>query len=174
MIAPQRQIYSSIGTNLAAGIRSDDVIYSYLPLYHASGVQVGLGSALAFGNKTVIKKKFSASNFFKDCIKYEVTATQYIGEIARFLLATPKSSEDTAHKVRIMFGNGLKSAIWERFVDRFGIKDIAEFYGATESNTTTINIENKIGSIGFLTVCYPDWLRSKFIPLYIVQVWHDT
>ena len=150
------------------------MIYSYLPLYHASGVQVGLGSALAFGNRTVIKKKFSASNFFKDCIKYEVTATQYIGEIARFLLATPKSSEDTAHKVRIMFGNGLKSAIWERFVDRFGIKDIAEFYGATESNTTTINIENKIGSIGFLTVCYPDWLRSKFIPLYIVQVWHDT
>ena len=36
---------------MAAGIRSDDVIYSYLPLYHASGVQVGLGSALAFGNR---------------------------------------------------------------------------------------------------------------------------
>lgn len=124
--------------------------------------------------RTVIKKKFSATNFFKDCIKYDVTATQYIGEIARFLLATPRSSEDTAHKVRIMFGNGLKSAIWERFVDRFGIKDIAEFYGATESNTTTINIENKIGSIGFLTVCYPDWLRSKFIPLYIVQVQYKT
>lgn len=51
---PRRQIYSSIGTNLAAGIRSDDVIYSYLPLYHASGVQVGLGSALAFGNRDVI------------------------------------------------------------------------------------------------------------------------
>ena len=73
-----------------------------------------------------------------------------------------------------MFGNGLKSAIWGRFVERFGIKDIAEFYGATESNTTTINIENKIGSIGFLTVCYPDWLRSKFIPLYIVQVQYKT
>ena len=52
---PRRQIYSSIGTNLAAGIRSDDVIYSYLPLYHASGVQVGLGSALAFGNRDDIQ-----------------------------------------------------------------------------------------------------------------------
>jgi solute carrier family 27 fatty acid transporter 1/4 len=69
-----------------------------------------------------------------------------------------------------MFGNGLKSAIWQQFVDRFKIKDIAEFYAATESNTTTINIENKIGAIGFLTVCWPEWARAKFIPLYVIQV----
>jgi acyl-CoA synthetase (AMP-forming)/AMP-acid ligase II len=56
-------------------MRYEDVIYSYLPCYHASGVQVGIGSALCFGNRTILKKKFSASNFFKDCVKYDVTVS---------------------------------------------------------------------------------------------------
>ncbi len=167
-------MYSSIGTSIAAGIRSDDVIYSYLPCYHASGVQVGIGPALCFGNRTVLKKKFSASNFFSDCVKYDVTATQYIGEIARFLLATPPSEYDKSHKVRIMFGNGLKPQIWTQFVERFNIKDIGEFYAATESNTTTINVENQVGAVGFLAVCWPDWLTSKFVPLYVVRVDKET
>lgn len=33
-----------------------------------------------------------------------------------------------------MFGNGLRPQIWKQFQDRFGIKQISEFYGATEGN----------------------------------------
>jgi hypothetical protein len=31
------------------------------------------GSAIMFGSKTFIKKKFSASAFWKDCYKYQIT-----------------------------------------------------------------------------------------------------
>jgi len=34
-----------------------------------------------------------------------------------------------------MFGNGLRPQIWSQFVKRFNIKDIGEFYGATEGNS---------------------------------------
>ena len=34
-----------------------------------------------------------------------------------------------------MFGNGLRPQIWKSFVTRFGIKQIAEFYGSTEGNS---------------------------------------
>lgn len=33
-----------------------------------------------------------------------------------------------------MYGNGLRPQIWEEFVKRFNIPQIAEFYGATEGN----------------------------------------
>lgn len=34
----------------------------------------------------------------------------------------------------MMFGNGLRPQIWEEFMKRFNIQQIAEFYGATEGN----------------------------------------
>lgn len=59
---------------------------------------------------------------------------QYIGEICRYLLCQPESAADRAHQVRIMFGNGLRKNIWKEFVERFNIKHVGEFYGATEGN----------------------------------------
>jgi hypothetical protein len=34
--------------------------------------------------------------------------TQYIGEVCRYLLATPPVPEEKMHKVTKMFGNGLR------------------------------------------------------------------
>jgi solute carrier family 27 (fatty acid transporter), member 1/4 len=90
----------------------------------------------------VLRKKFSASNFWSDCIKYKCTAAQYIGELCRFLLLTPPKAEETQHCVKLMYGNGLRPQIWKEFVDRFKIPHIGEVYGATESNTNLANIDN--------------------------------
>lgn len=37
-----------------------------------------------------LRRKFSASQFWNDCRKYNVTVIQYIGEIMRYLCNTPK------------------------------------------------------------------------------------
>lgn len=44
------------------------------------------------GATCVLKKKFSASQFWKDCIRYEVTLFQYIGELCRYLINQPRVS----------------------------------------------------------------------------------
>ena len=54
--------------------------------------------------------------------------------MCRYILATPVSPVDKAHKVRLIFGNGLRPQIWPQFVERFNIPRVAEFYGATEGN----------------------------------------
>ena len=59
---------------------------------------------------------------------------QYIGEICRYLLAQPFRPEEQQHRVRLMFGNGIKPQIWRQFQERFGVSMIGEFYGATEGN----------------------------------------
>ena len=50
----------------------------------------------------------------------------------------PNGHYEKSHKVRVMFGNGLRPQIWKEVVDRFGV-DIVEFYGATEGNCTIGN-----------------------------------
>ena len=45
---------------------------------------------LCIGITMALKEKFSASQFWDDCRKYNVTAIQYIGETMRYLCNTPK------------------------------------------------------------------------------------
>ena len=80
---------------------------------------------------------------------------QYIGEICRYLLSAPQAPEDRSHNVEIMWGNGLRPSIWQQFQERFGVKFIGEFYGATEGNSNVLNIDSKMGSVGFTSVLLP-------------------
>jgi len=60
------------------GVRTNDIQYTPLPLYHTAGGMLGVGQALIYGTTVVIRKKFSASAFWKDCIKYRVTVNIFI------------------------------------------------------------------------------------------------
>ena len=68
-----RQLFAMYASHYTIGLSAEDVIYCHLPLYHSSGGQVATASSLLFGAKTIIRKKFSASAFWKDCVKYRVT-----------------------------------------------------------------------------------------------------
>lgn len=134
-----------------AGMRlgHDDVFYSTLPLYHATGIVVCWSSVLAGQCAFAIRRKFSAREFWNDCIKYNVTAIGYVGELCRYLVNQPESSLDKRHKVKIMIGNGLRPDVWGQFKNRFNIERIMEFYSASESNVGMINLLNFDGSVGF-------------------------
>ncbi|XP_062869788.1 long-chain fatty acid transport protein 4 [Trichomycterus rosablanca] len=150
-------------------MRSEDVLYDCLPLYHSAGNIVGVGQCLIHGMTVVIKKKFSASKFWEDCIKYNCTIVQYIGEICRYLLNQPVRAVEKQHQVRMALGNGLRQSIWVEFMQRFNIPQIAEFYGATECNCSLGNFDNKIGACGFNSRILP------FVyPIRLVRVNEET
>ncbi|KPI93922.1 PREDICTED: long-chain fatty acid transport protein 4-like [Papilio xuthus] len=141
------------------GLRSSDRLYNPLPLYHTAGGLVGTGAALVDGIPSVLRAKFSGSNYWTDCIKYQCTVAQYIGEMCRYLLAQPPRPTDSQHRVRIMVGNGMRPAIWQQMVDRFKVPQINEIYGATEGNANIINVDNKVGAVGFLPQLVPTFLH---------------
>lgn len=136
-----RYYWIAMGSAQAFGIRPNDRMYITMPMYHSAGGILGIGQVVnlgmnyvrkfshALGCTAIIRKKFSASNFWKDCIKHDCTASQYIGEICRYLLAQKPTPEDQQHRVRVMFGNGLRGEIWPEFVRRFNIRWIGELYG---------------------------------------------
>ncbi|XP_012216255.1 long-chain fatty acid transport protein 4 [Linepithema humile] len=164
-----RYMFITCGMNIMVNIRSDDRIYDPLPLYHTAGGILGAGQALLLGVTVVLRRRFSVSKFWSDCVHYECTVAQYIGEICRFLLTVPPSQYDTTHKVRLMYGNGLRPQIWKSFVKRFGVKQIGEIYGATEGNSNLVNLDNKIGAVGFIPR-YASWLY----PVALLKIDEET
>merc|ERR1719230_1247822 len=91
------------------------------------------------GSTYVIRTKFSATSLWQECGKYNCVAMQYIGELCRYLLATPDGPSDKSHKLRVAFGNGLRPEIWDQFQRRFNVPEILEFYGATEGAGILVN-----------------------------------
>lgn len=150
-------------------MRPDDIIYDCLPLYHSAGNIMGVGQCLIHGITVVVKKKFSASRFWEDCIKHNCTVVQYIGEICRYLLSQPVRPTERQHRVRLAVGNGLRPSVWEAFVERFGVKQIGEFYGATECNCSIANMDGKVGACGFNSRILPN-----VYPIRLVKVNEET
>lgn len=50
-------------------VKASDRIYCSLPLYHSSAGLIGVGAAFQRGCTIVLRKKFSASGFAKDCVE---------------------------------------------------------------------------------------------------------
>ncbi|XP_075992100.1 long-chain fatty acid transport protein 4-like isoform X2 [Anticarsia gemmatalis] len=155
VISPSRMVFMASGVHYLGSLRTSDVIYCPMPLYHSAGGCITVGQAFIFGCTIALRTKFSASAYFPDCIKYNATAAHYIGEMCRYVLATKPSPTDTQHKVRTVYGNGMRPVIWPEFVKRFNIKKVVEFYGATEGNANIVNIDNKTGAIGFVSRIIP-------------------
>lgn len=135
-------------------IRRDDVYYVCLPLYHNNALTVSWASIVGAGATMALSRKFSASGFWDDCRKFEVTAFCYIGELCRYLLNQPPKENDQDHKVRVIGGNGLRPDIWMAFRERFGIKQIMELYGASECNIAFVNLLNLDMTAGFCPMSY--------------------
>ncbi|PYH48126.1 putative very-long-chain acyl-CoA synthetase family protein (CefD1) [Aspergillus saccharolyticus JOP 1030-1] len=105
--------------------------YSAMPLYHGTSA-VALMVALVRGTSIAIAPRFSVRDFWRDIRDSQATAFVYVGEIARYLMAAPPSPLDRQHRVRLMYGNGLRPDVWTRFQERFGIAEVGEFFNSTE------------------------------------------
>jgi acyl-CoA synthetase (AMP-forming)/AMP-acid ligase II len=138
-------------TNITmAGYRltSDDCMYNCLPLYHSTGLILGLCACIQVGASTFIKRKFSASSFWGEVQKFKTTAFVYVGELCRYLSFQKPCDEEINNPISKMVGNGLRPDLWDTFRNRFNVDRICEIYGASEANGMFMNLLNKDQTIG--------------------------
>uniref|UniRef100_A0AAQ4PGD0 long-chain-fatty-acid--CoA ligase n=1 Tax=Gasterosteus aculeatus aculeatus TaxID=481459 RepID=A0AAQ4PGD0_GASAC len=166
-VVNQNRLLTALAVLSANGVTSNDVIYLNLPLYHTAGFIIGFIGAIETGSTIVLKRKFSASQFWDDCRTYSVTVVQYIGEVMRYLCSTPKKDNDKEHKVRLAIGNGIRAEIWREFLNRFGNIQVREFYASTEGNVGFLNYAGKIGAIGRV-----HFFHQMLFPFTLIQ--YDT
>jgi len=135
-----------------ANLTPQDIVYINTPLYHNFAIGVTWPVTLVLGASAVLRKKFSATEFWKDIQKYKITFMIYVGEIPRYILNQPPSDYEKNHTLKKMVGIGLRKNIWEQFKSRFNIDHIYEFYGLTEGHRTLFNADEIPGMVGRLTM----------------------
>jgi acyl-CoA synthetase (AMP-forming)/AMP-acid ligase II len=70
-----RYMFMAVGVRCMLRIKTDDILYTPLPLYHTAGGMTGVGQVLLHGASLAIRSKFSASNFWADCVTYGCTVS---------------------------------------------------------------------------------------------------
>jgi fatty-acyl-CoA synthase len=144
--------------------RASDRIYDCLPMYHTVGGVVATGAVLVNGGSVVIRERFSAREFWDDIVRWDCTVFQYIGELCRYLVNSPPHPRETAHRIRLACGNGLRPDVWLDFQKRFRIPHILEFYAATEGNVSMFNFEGRPGAVGRIP-----WFMAHRFPTKLVK-----
>ncbi|MGI9322037.1 MAG: long-chain-acyl-CoA synthetase, partial [Pseudomonadales bacterium] len=149
-VMSHKRLMQTIGLSSRAllRIKQKDRMYNCLPLYHGTGLVVGLVAAFDVGASTVIRRRLSVSAFWDDVRKYNCTCFVYIGEFLRYLMSQPPTPRDKDNGIRAIVGNGLRPDIWMDFKERFDIDRIGEFYGASEGNGGFANVFNKECTVG--------------------------
>ncbi|MCZ6829714.1 MAG: AMP-binding protein, partial [Gammaproteobacteria bacterium] len=138
-------------------LHSEDIFYCVLPIFHGAGLMSLFSTVLAVGGCCVLRRKFSARNFWKDVAAHHITCFIYVGEICRYLVGTDPLPEESVHSVRVMLGAGMGIDVWNQFTQRFGDHiRIYEGWGSTESNCNLSNVENVPGCCGRI----PYWDRT--------------
>ncbi len=149
-ILPNAKLVAAATNITMAGYRinHEDCMYNCLPLYHSTGLMLGLCAAINVGAASFIKRKFSASSFWQEANKFNTTAFVYIGELCRYLINKEPSETELNNPIVSMVGNGLRPDVWDTFKERFDIDRIIEIYGASEGNALFMNLFNKNKTIG--------------------------
>lgn len=105
--------------------------YCCMPLFHGTG-GLAVMAGLTAGVSVAIGRKFSVSTFWDDIHDSQSTVFVYVGEAARYLLMAPPHPRERDHRLRAMYGNGMRPDVWNRFKERFNVPEVIEFFNSTE------------------------------------------
>ena len=91
---------AGLWTQMRIRLNKNDRGYISMPLFHSNAHYVGIMPLLLVGGSFVLKRKFSASAFEEDMLKYGVTYLNYVGS------AAPLHYHSPGEKIRKRRGRG--------------------------------------------------------------------
>jgi fatty-acyl-CoA synthase len=95
-------------------VQPSDRIYDCLPMYHSNGGVLAPLGVLVNGGAAIIRRRFSAKEFWAEIVRFECTLFFYIGELCRYLVNSPPGPDDRRHAIRLICGNGLATGYLAR------------------------------------------------------------
>jgi crotonobetaine/carnitine-CoA ligase len=130
-------------------LRKNDVYYTALALCHGNAMFLTVTLSMAVGATVALSRKFTASRFWDDIRRYNVTVFNTIGSIIPILMKQPEKPNDADNKVRYVLSAACPADMWQPFEKRFGVK-LYEGYGAVDSGGKgVINLGTApVGSLG--------------------------
>ena len=128
-----------------------DVFYTAMPLFHSNALGLAFLPSLVAGGKLAMARRFSARGFLRDVRRYQATVFNYVGKPLAYILATEESPDDADNTLRVAIGNGATATQQEDFARRFGLQQVAEVFGSSESGASTARLAgDPRGTVGAL------------------------
>jgi fatty-acyl-CoA synthase len=125
--------------------------YISMPLFHSNAWYIGILPQMIVGGSFVLKRKFSASAFEDDMLKYGVTFLNYVGQPLNYIIVALEKKHGSgeaaaralAHhprnKFRAAYGNGASAVDRVKLKEYLNMDHVYEIYGSTEAVITTVN-----------------------------------
>ena len=129
---------------LRAQIDSSDRIMAILPLFHMNAQFYCTWGAIAAEASLILIRRFSASEFWSQAVRYGATEFNFVGTIGTVLCARPQEEFRPEHSLRVAIGAGISPAVYRTFTERFKIPNVIDAYGMTEVPAVS---QNPIGGV---------------------------
>ncbi|HOG06629.1 MAG: long-chain fatty acid--CoA ligase [Syntrophales bacterium] len=139
--------------SLLANIDENDVIMCFLPLFHVNGLVITGTSPLSKGSQIILRRNFSASEFWECVAKYRVSIFSGVPTVYQILLNTPgfEGVDVSSLRYGVCGAAPMPVEAIRKFEETFNMI-IIEGYGLTEgtagATANPIDGVRKIGSIG--------------------------
>lgn len=159
LLSQQNLIAGGRNTALAHQLTEHDIGLCVLPLYHINAQCVSLMAGLVSGGCIIIRKKFSASNFFPDLARHAITWASMVPASYGFLLHHLETGKIRPAPQALKHLRFLRSAsaplpvdVHRRIEQRLGVP-LIETMGITEAAAQILAnplppAQRKIGSVG--------------------------
>lgn len=154
LISHRMIFWNSVNTGLRLNLTQNDVVLTFLPLFHTGGWNVLTTPCLHRGAKIVLLKKFDADLILNLCESEKVTVLFGVPTTMDFLKRSPvfKAVDLSSVRYAIVGGEPMPVELIREWEER-GIP-VRQGYGLTEfgPNVFSLNQEDsrrKMGSIGF-------------------------
>lgn len=127
-------------------VGTGDRHYSVCPLFHNSGLMLGLIGPYVAGIPTHMERWFSVSRFWERVRSTGATILDPIGTMVTLLCQQPASDQDRNHRARVAIGvlAQVPEGVGQTFRERFGIETV-NVYSLSESGGVLM-VHNSIGS----------------------------
>jgi crotonobetaine/carnitine-CoA ligase len=120
-----------------AMLQPDERLYTCLPLFHANALFLTTLRSLAMGLPMALSRRFSASRFWDEVRRYEVTTFNALGAMIPILMKQPERPNDGDNPVRVVFSAACPASVWAEFEKRFNVR-IIEGYAAVDGGGFSI------------------------------------
>jgi fatty-acyl-CoA synthase len=118
------------------GVRTGDVFYQAMPMFHGNAIMANLAPAVALAAPVELRPRFSASQFLVDVRRHGATYFNYVGRSLAYVLATSAQPDDADNRLRLGFGTEASQRDRAEFERRFGCR-LTESYGSSEGVIST-------------------------------------
>jgi fatty-acyl-CoA synthase len=145
--------WNSINTVMSWGLRPDDIVPHFMPMFHTGGINVMMLPLVHIGGTTIICRDFNVDQLFDQIEQLRVTFFFGVPAMLLMMIQHPRWESVDLSKVRLVMAGGgnCPSVVYEAFQEK-GI-EFKEGYGLTEAGPNTFWLpeelaRGKMGSVG--------------------------